>query len=49
MTAVNHLAVQQEAPVTLTVINLMAVSRAQMLRQQRRGRIETTDKVMVAE
>ncbi len=50
MTAVNHSAVQQEAPATLNaVINHIAVSRVQTLRQQRRGRIETTDKVMLAE
>lgn len=37
MTAVNQSAVQQEAPVTLNVVmNLIAVSRAQTLRQQTR-------------
>lgn len=30
-------------------INLIAVSRVETLRQQRRGRIETTNKVMLAE
>lgn len=50
MTAVNHSAVPQDVPMTLTLlINLIVVRTVQMLRQQRRGRIETTNKLRLAD